>query len=159
MDEETEARRGRTEWSQGGPGPWQPPIAQRASPGILTVPGRRSPSASASHLRSLGSWTSVREGHLQENRVGEGEKEGPLGQNQPLLPRPKLLSGSPSPLPPPACHCGERGRKDGDEMKGEKREEREQVRGETGHVLSTCIASCEAPISPILQMSKPRPRK
>lgn len=145
---------------QEGPGPWKPPITQRASPGVLTVPGRRLPSASTSHLRSLGSRTSVREGHLQENGVGGGrEKEGLLGQNQPLLPRANLLFSSPTPPPPPACHCGERGGKDGDEMKGEKREEREQVSGETGHVLSTCIASCEAHISPILQMRKPRPRK
>lgn len=45
-------------------------------------------------------------------------------------PAPNLPFSSPTP-PPPACHCGKKGRRC-EEMRGENRE-----RGETGQVLST----------------------
>lgn len=72
--------------SQEDAGAWESFPTQRARAGVLTGSGGRSPSTSASDLRSLGSRTAVREGCLQEN--GWGEEEGWLGQNQPLLPRP-----------------------------------------------------------------------
>lgn len=76
--------------------PGAPPTPTQGRAGALTVLGGRS-SATASDLTSAGSSRSVREGCLQENRLGE---QG-LGQDHPLGPRP-TFPPAPRLLPNPA---------------------------------------------------------
>ena len=76
--------------------PGAPPTPTQGRAGALTVLGGRSSATAASDPRSAGSSRSVREGCLQENRLGE---QG-LGQDHPLGPRPGLPTSSP-PAPQP----------------------------------------------------------
>lgn len=118
-------------------------------PRVLTVPGRRSPSASASAPRSLGSRTSVRKGCLQENGWGrkrDGWARISLCYSAPGHP---FNSQTHHLLLPVTVE--RRGGKEGDERKGEDREQRErESREATFSERLLCsrstagIASCEA---------------
>lgn len=130
---------------------------------VLTVPGRRSPSASASALRSLGSGTSVRKGCLQESRWGR--KRDGWARISLCYPTPGLPFNSPN--PPPLLPVTVERRAGRRVARGRERTgSGGKGRAERPRALSTCCVPGALPAlphakhaSPIVQMRKPRPRK